>query len=512
MPPLRTVFVAALAVLPAACDGREPAPHPEGLSGVLLISIDTLRADHLSAYGYEPPNAPQERTSPCIDRLVAAQGLRFERAYSTTSWTLPAHMTMLTGLPNELHGVRDVSDQLHGSRTLLPETFAKAGWRTAGFWSGPNLHPWFGFDRGWELYEDCSDVAVEDATVFTEEQRARDVHSRSHDAVTSPALLAAFERWLDGVDDDEPFFAFVHMWDVHYDYNAPPRYDVFFPDYDGEPVSGDLGSVTKRPANMELYMARLRSLYDAEIRFTDEHVGKMLERLERDGRLDETLVIVTSDHGEEFYEHNRFGHRQSLYEEVVHVPLLMRLPGRIPAGETSDALVGLVDLAPTILEYCDLAPPADIWGRSLRPVIEGAELPLRAQPLELTAENLGIEQRGVHFGRTKILMSGRAANVFDLETDPDEQNPLTNDRGAPSDKRVQAARLFLRTIDELAEGRERITGNERPADLNEGLEATGYLGENDDANDDANDVRDDEGDGVEGDDDGHGVERDDEPR
>ena len=382
--------LALLASLLGGCGESRPEPP----RGVLLVSIDSLRADHLSCYGYESATRPDLPTTPILDRLVAARGARFTTAVSTTSWTLPSHMALLTGMPDELHDVRGIPDQLHPSRPWLPEAMRDAGWRTAGFWSGPNLDPFFGFDRGFELYKNCSTVVVEDTKVFdptTEDEflDTVDLHERSHEGITGPCLVESFDTWFGELGADERFFAFVHMWDVHYDYEAPAQYDRFYPGYRG-PIDGrgftdlELKNPNKS-AQGRADLDRLISLYDAEIRFTDDNVGRMLDTLERAGRLDDTLVVLVSDHGEEFLEHSALGHKHSLFEETVRVPILMRLPGTLPAAKVIEReVVSLVDVAPTILELTNVAAPAGIWGTSLVDVIDGGTLPERTLPLELS--------------------------------------------------------------------------------------------------------------------------------
>ncbi|MEO0651244.1 MAG: sulfatase-like hydrolase/transferase, partial [Planctomycetota bacterium] len=289
---LATTLGLGTALLAACGSGQEPRPR-----GVLLISVDSLRYDHVSAYGYRNPARPDLPTTPNVDRLLADEGVVFEEVVSTTSWTLPSHLSLLSGQPNGVHGVRDLPDRLGPrSPTLLAEVFADAGWRTFGIWSGPNLHPWFGFDRGFEHYDDCSSTAVADPDGLFGEGGLRDplieMHEDSHRGVTGERCVEAFERRFAQLGDDERFFAFVHLWDVHYDYEAPERFDVYFPGgaaaYDG-PFDGlgcaDYGK--RFVLGDEPYTARdvqrLVSLNDAEVRYTDHNIGRMLATLERAG-------------------------------------------------------------------------------------------------------------------------------------------------------------------------------------------------------------------------------------
>jgi len=466
-----------LALLCGAC-GSEPA-RPRG---VLLISIDSLRPDHLSCYGYRSKTAPGIPTSPVIDARLASQGLVFERALSTTSWTLPAHMALMTGQPDELHGVKRINQALHESRTTIAQAMRQAGWRTAGFWSGINLHPAFGFDRGFERYVDCSNVSVPDGKVFTSTddgagERISELQRLSHQGITSPRLVAEFEAWFDGVQRDEKFFAFVHFWDVHYDYAAPAEDDVFYPDYRGDLDGANFWRLEKQGSRDPADVDRLISLYDAEIRFTDRHVGKLLERLERAGRLDDTLVILVSDHGEEFFEHGLFGHYHSLYEEVVRVPMILRWPAGLEPSRSQE-LVSLVDVAPTIFELCDLRQPADVWGRSLAKVGAGP-LPPRPAPLEVSFQKEQNFLLGMHAGDHKVVQHSRAqhASYFDLALDPAELAPLEAPAATPTQaERILAARILWEALSNLAAGLPGSIESQLPEDVMKQINQAGYAG------------------------------------
>ena len=204
-------------LLLAACGSKQPqGPH------VLLISIDTLRPDHLSCYGYE------HETSPRIDRL-ASEGVLFENHISSSSWTLPSHTALFTSLPDFVHGVTDSrSTALAPSFTTLAERFRRAGWDTAGFFSGPYLHPSFGLGQGFDRYENCTGYAedfegreVED-WVFD-----RDLMLNSHQDVTGERVLESVTTWLEQRETG-PFFAFVHLWDPHFDFVPPAPWDEHF--------------------------------------------------------------------------------------------------------------------------------------------------------------------------------------------------------------------------------------------------------------------------------------------
>ncbi len=499
--------LASLLLLAVGCGRAE-----SGMRGVLLISVDSLRADHLSCYGYESKTRPGVPTTPIVDRMVAQRGLRFESAYTTTSWTLPAHMALFTGMPDELHGVRAIPKQLHPSRPWLAEAMRDAGWRTAGFWSGPNLHPFFGFDRGFDVYRDCSATAVEDASIFTEApttyegvledqeafQRLVDMHETSHEGVTGPRVVAEFAEWFSEIDEGERFFAFIHLWDVHYDYEAPGEYDVFFPGYRG-PIDGrgftDLDVEELKHNRNRTGLDRLISLYDAEIRFTDANVGKLLDEIDRRGRLDDTLVVFLADHGEEFLEHRALGHKHSLYEESVRVPLLMRLPGVVPERAVSTELASITDVAPTILDLAGVDVPDGMWGTSLVRVFGGGSMPERVLPFLLDFQPAPQVWRASHDGRFKVndipgrptekkIMNNHA--VFDLEADPGEKTPAWVAKDAPSETTKKALRVWYEMDREAEQLPAPLDGELSDAEgLEDELVKAGYLG--DDAVEDEDD-------------------------
>jgi len=482
-------LVCAVGALAAAC-GAEPVSTAEGgPRGVLLLSVDSLRADHLSCYGYRSELQPDILTSPNIDKLMAGEGLLFERAMSTTSWTVPAHMAMLSGQPNEVHGVVGAASQLHPSRPLVAQRFRQAGWRTAGFFSGPNLHPYFGFDRGFERYDDCTSVGV-DATKFGPDDakgktKLRAMEDASHQGITGEKLVDGFNDWFGGIDPDERFFAFVHFWDVHYDYDPPEEFNLFDPDYEGEVDGRNISDlVAARLPDSKRDSQHIEALYDGEILYTDFNIKRILGTLEAAGRLDDTVVIFVSDHGEEFAEHGRFGHNKTLYEEVIHIPLIIRYPERIAAGTRTDSLVSLVDLAPTILDLCGLPADATHWGRSLTPLFEpGGQLPPRSAPLELIfGRPIPGQKRepmqGLHAGDHKVVRNrpGESPIVFDLVEDPLERRALEVPK---TDPRVRKARKLWKQLAKQAEALPRQEG-ELPEELADDLRAVGYLGEDED--------------------------------
>jgi len=359
----------------------------------------------------------------------------------------------------------------------------------AGSWSGPYLHRIFGFDRGFETYRLLGEsVYDEEAFELGDTTRDPDWLDRKlafdesfHGARSSPDLTKLVEQSLEELKG-EPFFLFVHMFDPHADYDPPERYwRAFDPDYAGDLdatryTSNPRITADMPPRDLEHVIAR----YDGEILWTDEHVGRMLDALERHGLADRTLVVVTSDHGEEFFEHGRAGHRMSLYDEQLLVPLLMRLPGRIPAGLRYGGQVRATDVAPTILELAGLPPEAQILGRSLVPYLDGRraseDLPAVSTLVYPQSESM----KSLRVPEWKLLEVQSAAHreparsvYFDLAADPGEQRALST-RGQEHVLRALAqlesqADSWRRGLP--GEGDTTIT---LPPALRDALEALGY--------------------------------------
>ena len=318
---------------------------PEGTPNVILISIDSLRADHLGCYGY-----PRD-TSPHIDRL-AREGALFEYAIASTSWTLPSHMSMFTSLYDSLHGVEDSRKRLVIDHPLLAEVMKEAGYRTAGFYSGPLLHPGYGFVHGFEEYVNCTSypwAGEQEIKEFVAQRRK--TRSLAKADITNPRIYEKVTGWMEE-KMKEPFFLFIHYWDVHYDYIPPDPYDKMFdPGYEGELDVRELEGNESIHADMARGdLEHLIALYDGEIRWTDEWIGRLMEMLRTKGLLDRTLIVLTADHGEEFFEHGAKGHGKSLYDETIRVPLIVRLPGVVEAGLRISQQVRTIDIYPTVLD------------------------------------------------------------------------------------------------------------------------------------------------------------------
>lgn len=453
-------LVAALlsaTVLTAVGCGQD-APH--GPRSVLLISIDSLRADRLGAYGN--PRA----TSPTLDRL-AAEGALFERVISPTSWTLPSHVTLLSALLPQQHGVMGREDRIGDRTPLLQEAFGRAGYETSGFFSGPFLHPYFGFGRGFDHYVSCESRPVEHPNLLEE-------HVRSHDDRTNAAVEHAFGAWVAGRARTKPFFAFVHMWDVHFDYIAPePWGSMFDPDYQGALDGRHIADVGFPEHSPPRDVQHLLALYDGELRYTDETVAHMLKALDDAGLLDDTLVVVTSDHGEEFQEHGGKTHHRTVNIESVHVPLILWARHGLPHGLRVAPFVSLADVAPTVLDVVGLPPLGDdLTGRSLRPALDGQ--PLAPRPVYSAMAVPGEEWRrmlAIREGdRTSLFWKKTGAWIgYDAAHDPEERRPR-----ALAAAELEPLARYDTSIMAVLDSRT-APANPVPADIDRRLRELGYI-------------------------------------
>ncbi|MGH9380144.1 MAG: sulfatase [Thermoanaerobaculia bacterium] len=320
--------------------------EPPPTRGLILISVDALRADHLGAYGYELP------ASPFFDSL-AARGTLFEQAWIQYPATLTSHVSMLTGLYPQEHGVLLRNAVLSERIEMAPQRLRQHGFRTAGHTEGGFMGRMYGFDRGFEVFTD---------TQYEEETDVERTFARGLD-------------FLSALGPEERFFLFLHTYTVHDPYDPPAPYRSRFwpgpaPDT-FEPTGPNLHEVNAGFRSVTPEAARyFAALYDAGIRYFDDVLRDFFARLDGLGLGDETTVIITSDHGEEFLEHGRLVHEQ-LYPEVGRVPLLFVFPGQTGPVRI-DAPVESVDLAPTLYELAGIPVPAQVSGSSLVPLITGA--------------------------------------------------------------------------------------------------------------------------------------------
>jgi arylsulfatase A-like enzyme len=332
-------------------------------------------------------------------------------AYAPSSWTLPSHVSLLTGEPPLVHGIETEARTLDPGTPTLAEILAGRGYRTFGFYSAPYLEPHWGFARGFEAYEPIYGPAVVAASSRAAEIRERvrkaaaagdwqaydelkrdevgfdeALERMSEEAVTSDRVSAAVVAKLEVLArDGRPWFVFAHYFDAHCDYVPPPPYDTRFdPEYAGtmtgagcvagpavsRPDPERPGAIVRTIADRDL--EHVVALYEGEVAWVDAQVGTVLAALDRLGLARTTLVVVVSDHGEEFFEHGNLGHRHELHEEAVRVPMILRLPGVLPADAAIRGPVSLTDVVPTVLDLTGIAhAPARGGTTSFAPLIRG---------------------------------------------------------------------------------------------------------------------------------------------
>jgi len=389
---MRNVARLSLALLLGALACSEPASRKPNL---ILVSLDTLRADRLGAYGYDRP------TSPSID-VLAARGVRFARAYSTAPWTLPAHMSLFTGLSPEKHATTRWARVLPEEIPTLAEVLRSQGYRTFGHTSGAFVSPTYGFGRGYEEYN-------QRLTGFQIE--LNNVRAR-----------------IESLPPDDPYFIFIQTTSVHCPYAVLPHHEKAFrtqPRLKGEnlPIS-----CLVDPTEVNLSETEYRTMsdrYDASIRTADDHIGEFVDFLDARGELDDTYLVLFSDHGDEFGDHGSVFHGHSLYEEMLHVPLIM-IGGDAAPGVVKER-VSLIDFMPTILDLLGIDAPAS-EGRSLAELIRSPKARQdedTERPLFSAADQL-VRIRGVISGRHKLILDLKSGEVdmYDLEADPMERTDI----------------------------------------------------------------------------------------
>ncbi|MFT5049429.1 MAG: arylsulfatase A-like enzyme [Chlamydiales bacterium] len=385
---LRAAFLCA-ALLVSIGPACSPRPDLSAPPNILLVSIDTLRADHLPIYGYERPTAPR------LSRL-AETGVVFENATAASSWTLPSHLSMLTGLSVSAHGICDdrlwtrqdsegqpIPAPLRG--TFVSERLRDAGYRCAGFYSWKYLDDQFGFGPGFETWERLGHTFYSHPVVAPEFERLRKAGDQDgmralakrypelfdDSAPSSPEVIERTLDWLRQHEtgaSDVPFFLFVHLFDVHDPYVPPePFRDLFDPEYDG-PITGRRITAPDSPMRGDMDardLEHLIALYDGEIAWVDSEIGRLLDGLEQLDLDRSTLTVITSDHGEEFFEHGHKTHRRQVHRESVHVPMILNWPGVLPRSVRVPHPVGLIDIAPTLCSAAGLDSTTGMEGTDL---------------------------------------------------------------------------------------------------------------------------------------------------
>jgi len=423
---LLLVVAGGVTVLTRPTEPRAAAPAgiPPGLEdapNVILIGVDTLRADRLSCYGYTASQTP------AIDAL-AAGGARYANTTAQASWTKPSFATLLTSLYPSSHTAIGKPDRLPEAVTTLAEALAAGGYHTGGIVNNVSIGPAFGFEQGFAQFSYLSPSylfgANESASQLGLYQGLRRVWARAtggriyvqnfyqEAAVVNSEAMAWLER-----NKGTRFFLFLHYMDPHDPYFEHP--------YNGRGYAR-ASDQSPDPALASTFS----QLYDGEIRYLDEHLGELFAWLQAEGLYDPALIVLTSDHGEEFQEHGGWWHGQTLYQEQIAVPLIVKYPGAARAGEVAGDLAASLDVAPTILDAAGLPVPDTMMGRSLWSASEPPAYVYAEEDLE------GNVVRAVRTAEFKLIRANAgnprglpAEQVFHLAADPGEQQPLAQEAG-----------------------------------------------------------------------------------
>ena len=444
---LAAIALSVLGIGPGCRPSLEAENSTPAPPTIVLISLDTLRADHLGTYGHH------RQTSPVLDQF-SKSGTVFEDASSTAPWTLPAHASMLTGLYPLKHRVLTFDTGLPADVPSLASQLSKAGYRTAAVVNSAWLKKErYGLTRDFDEY-----LFVDD----TQDRRAPNTW------ITDQAIT-----WLTD-EDERPTFLFVHYYDVHSDYSSLPQYEnLFLTPYTGQ-ADGTAWQIARaslekdyldmcsenydpekcRIGTPENYLIidrnletiefndddirHIEQLYDAGIRQLDNELGRLFSTLKTRGILDESLIIITSDHGEEFLDHGRMDHFLTMYQEILHVPLIFHGPN-IPAGLRIKAPVSLVDLAPTILSIAGDESGFVTDGFDLSPLIRGESVPHFAERPIFGEASGGLTYalmmgqvfpifRSLRVGNHKLIHNtkDRRWSLYDLDKDPGETQDLAH--------------------------------------------------------------------------------------
>lgn len=411
---------------------------------VLFVSVDTLRADHVSCYGY--PRA----TTPHVDAL-AAQGVLFEQAIAQAPWTLPSYGSVFTGLlpgrhaaglvrerqmkygtddPCDLKGPNGQSSPLRAGVPTLAQLLGEAGWRTIEFSNNSFLNPAYGLDRGFQR-----------------------LVSYQYNALAGVELA---RKWI--AEQDRPWFCFLHVMDPHMPYAPPEPWDTKFRERglaempNWPPGLQEVRKMMKERGRPDAdFIQAMTDFHDGDIAFADDQIGRLLVELEAKGVLGNTIVVFHSDHGEELWDHGGFEHGHALHAELLHVPLILRFDGRLPRGVRVKGRVRAFDLFPTVLELAGLSVPAGIDAESLMPAIRATGA---VGPRDVTAEFLlygEYEAKARYVGVEKLIATRKGVNqVFDVAADPLETKDLEGERAAfAARERAALGQHHARTLKEL---------------------------------------------------------------
>ncbi len=438
---------------------RSPAPEPPPALGrvpVVMIVLDALSARHVGHLGYERP------TTPAIDAL-AADGVTFAHAFAPAPYTLASIPSLFTGRLPDTHGLVGADSVLAEEETTLAEQLRAAGYRTWGAVNNLMGSSLFRLEQGFEVYYE----------MFRGEARERihDPSPRGEELLLEgpEPFVAVVGEWLEQRDPAVPVFYYLHILEPHQPYEPPPEYrERFLPEsYDGMFSEGFVATEQWPQAGSgrgptEEDRQALRALYDANLAWADAQVGRILELMREDGLYDEALILITSDHGEAFWQHGRWGHSYQIYDEMLQVPLVVKLPAEAgPRGVRIETLAGLIDVVPTLCTWLDLPlPPAPLDGRSLAGVVAGSEK-IPAERTLFLRTNHEVPTIGARTASAKTIVNhnrsrGPELEYYQVATDPEESENLASRESRRAAQQAEAVREWFKgaTLRRRERGRE----------------------------------------------------------
>jgi len=385
-----------------------------GQPNIILITISSLRADHLSCAGYN------RQTTPNFDRF-AKGNILFTNAFATSSWQMPAVGSIFTSLYPTDHGATHIDNKFNSKIKTLAGTLKRNGFYTAGFTCDPRLSSINGFDKGFEYYDDYSVQMIISSISFDRDENFDINKKRTNDLINNAA-----ERWLQN-NIHKPFFLFLNYYDNHWDYLPPAPYNTLFnPDYVGDIKGTEIAReplYSNKPSDKDV--EQIIALYDGQVKQTDYDLGEFLGFLKGQGRFKDSVIIVMGDHGEQFYEHGHTSHH-GIFDELISIPFAISLPDSNEPKVIS-SLVSSVDIMPTILNYVNIAIPSQCKGQSLKPLIEGKTSNIRDFVFVEYTGGAVEDCYAVRFEKYKFIYEKDDIFAYDLKSDPCEQKKIFKD-------------------------------------------------------------------------------------
>ncbi len=382
------------------------AKAPKNAKNVVVLLIDTLGARHLKAFN------PKTRVKTPVFDKIAQEGTVFEACQAPENWTKPSVASVLTSLYPATHGAKTDGAMLSKGATLLSESLKEAGFATGSFIANGYVSDKFGFKQGWDHY-----------TNYIREKKNTDAENVFKEA----------GDWIEQ-HKDERFFAYVHTIDPHVPYDPPAEFLNMYTkgkEYTGQiaprKTPDQLADAKRSPPRITFNAAdkqHLKDLYDGEVSYHDHYLGLFIERLKKLGLYDDTIFVITADHGEEFEEHGSWGHGHSVYQDLLWIPYVIRLPGVVPANQRIKEAVSSMSIFPTVMEAVGAPAPSTLEGQSVLGWARGGPPP--AVPVAFS--DFLDDRRVIRAGRWKLILRGTNETFFDLESDPEEQKELDRSR------------------------------------------------------------------------------------